>query len=102
MEFRTRELHVEDEDADCGMACRFKHQQNAINLFLLVVSTGFILLMQAGFALVENGTVRKKNSRNILIKNLFDACAGCIAFYLVGFGFAFGLKCVADCETDEP
>ena len=67
----------------------------------MVVSTGFILLMQAGFALVENGTVRSKNSKNILIKNLFDACAGAITFYLVGYGFAFGLKCASACETED-
>lgn len=46
--------------------------------------------MQAGFTLVECGTVRKKNSSGIIIKNLFDSCMGCIAFWLVGFGLAFG------------
>ena len=57
--------------------------------------------MQVGFALVENGTVRSKNSMNILIKNLFDACAGAITFYLIGFGFAFGLKCREDCDSGD-
>jgi ammonium transporter, Amt family len=65
--------------------------KNGIDELLIVVSTGFILLMQAGFALVENGTVRKKNSSNILIKNLFDACAGAMAFWTLGYGFAFGV-----------
>ena len=46
--------------------------------------------MQLGFALIENGSVRSKNSKNILIKNLFDACAGALAFWLIGFGWAFG------------
>jgi Amt family ammonium transporter len=49
-----------------------------------------IFLMQAGFALVENGSVRNKNSSNILIKNMFDACFGALAFWLIGFGVAFG------------
>jgi Amt family ammonium transporter len=49
-----------------------------------------IFLMQSGFTLVECGSVRAKNSRNILIKNLFDACIGALAFYLVGYGLAFG------------
>ena len=64
--------------------------KTAINELLLIVATAFILLMQLGFALVENGSVRSKNSKNILIKNLFDACAGALAFWLVGFGLAFG------------
>ena len=46
--------------------------------------------MQAGFALVECGSVREKNGTSILMKNLFDACAGCIGWWLVGYGFAFG------------
>ena len=48
--------------------------------------------MQAGFALVENGSVRPKNSKNILMKNLFDFCVGGFIFWLVGFGIAFGLE----------
>lgn len=62
----------------------------AITAIWVTVSTGMIFLMQAGFALVENGSVRQKNSSNILIKNLFDACFGSIAFWLIGFGVAFG------------
>ena len=46
--------------------------------------------MQLGFALIENGSVRSKNSKNILIKNVFDACASALAFWLIGFSFAFG------------
>lgn len=46
--------------------------------------------MQCGFALLECGSVRAKNSTSILIKNLFDACVGCIGFWLVGYAFAFG------------
>ena len=62
----------------------------ALDELLVIVATAFILLMQLGFALVENGSVRAKNSKNILIKNLFDACAGALAFWLVGYGFAMG------------
>ena len=55
-----------------------------------MVATAFVLMMQLGFALIENGSVRSKNSKNILIKNLFDACNGALAFWLVGFGWAYG------------
>ena len=62
----------------------------AIDELLVCVTTGFILLMQLGFALVENGSVRAKNSMNILQKNLFDLCLGVVIYWLVGFGLAFG------------
>ena len=57
-----------------------------------MISGAFILLMQLGFALLENGLVRPKNSKNILIKNVFDCAISGLVFWLVGFGLAFGLK----------
>ena len=56
---------------------------------LVLVATAFILLMQLGFALLESGLARRKNSKNILIKNVFDASIGVICFWLIGFGVAF-------------
>jgi ammonium transporter, Amt family len=47
-------------------------------------------MMQAGFAMLCAGSVRQKNVKNIMLKNLLDACFGAIGFYLVGFAFAFG------------
>ena len=66
--------------------------EEAINALLVIVSTGMIFLMQTGFAMVEAGCVRQKNAHNILIKNLFDAVAGAIAWWLLGYGFAFGQR----------
>jgi hypothetical protein len=36
------------------------------------------------------GSVRSKNAKNIVLKNLLDACFGAICFYLLGYGFAYG------------
>lgn len=36
------------------------------------------------------GSIRGKNAKNIILKNLLDACFGAIFFYLIGFGFAYG------------
>ncbi|GAB5363900.1 hypothetical protein AAMO2058_000923100 [Amorphochlora amoebiformis] len=49
-----------------------------------------IFWMQAGFALLEAGSVRKKNRNNILFKNLMDASIACFCFWLLGYSFAFG------------
>jgi Ammonium Transporter Family len=35
-------------------------------------------------------SVRSKNAKNIVLKNLLDACIGALTFYLIGYGFAFG------------
>jgi Amt family ammonium transporter len=48
------------------------------------------MFMQAGFAMVESGFTRAKNSGNIIMKNLIDYSFGSIAYWLVGFGIMFG------------
>ena len=50
-----------------------------------VLITGFLVMwMQAGFAMVETGFTRAKNSVNILMENLLDYCFGTVAFWAVG------------------
>lgn len=46
--------------------------------------------MQAGFAMLCAGSVRRKNAQNTMLKNLLDACGAAVAFFCVGYGFAFG------------
>lgn len=36
------------------------------------------------------GSVRQKNVKNIMLKNLLDACGGAIGFYSVGYALAYG------------
>jgi len=46
--------------------------------------------VQAGFSLLEAGTVRYKNTRNIMIEDALDTCVSNIAFWVFGYAFAFG------------
>ena len=46
--------------------------------------------MQAGFAMVCAGAVRKKNVQNTMLKNLLDACGAAVAYFMVGYAFSFG------------
>ena len=46
-----------------------------IDTFWLLFGGVLVFWMQAGFALLEVGSVSKKNTKNILVKNIFDACA---------------------------
>lgn len=58
--------------------------------WLLVIGGALVFFMQAGFAMLCAGCVRKKNVVNSMLKNLLDACGAALAFYLVGYGLAFG------------
>ena len=49
-----------------------------------------VMFMQAGFAMVEGGFTRSKNSCNIMMKNLMDFCAGALIYWAIGFGIMFG------------
>ena len=46
-------------------------------------------MMQAGFATLSAGSIRAKNVKNILLKNVLDACVGAILWYCVGYGLAY-------------
>jgi Amt family ammonium transporter len=46
--------------------------------------------MEAGFALLEAGFVRSKNAMSIIAKVIIDIAFGGIAFFIVGFGIAYG------------
>lgn len=58
----------------------------------VVVGGILVFFMQAGFALIESGSVRSKNTVNVLMKNYMDTCIGGIIFWLFGFGLMFGLN----------
>lgn len=47
-------------------------------------------LLQAGFGLLEVGSVRAKNAQNIMLKNLLDAAVAALAYWATGFGLAYG------------
>eukprot|EP00970_Alexandrium_tamarense_P003422 scaffold536_cov193-Alexandrium_tamarense.AAC.1 len=49
-----------------------------------------IFSLQAGFAMLCAGSVRKKNVTNTMLKNLLDACGAALGFYSVGYAFAYG------------
>jgi len=49
-----------------------------------------VFMMNAGFALLESGTVRFKNYQNILLKNVMHALVGGLIWWAWGFAFAYG------------
>ncbi len=49
-----------------------------------------VFFMQAGFALLESGSARAKNSINVMMKNYMDMCVGGIVFWAFGYGLMYG------------
>ncbi|MBD3388978.1 MAG: ammonium transporter [Candidatus Altiarchaeales archaeon] len=62
----------------------------AIDTIWTLLAAVLVFFMQPGFAMVEAGFTRAKNTCNILMKNIMDFAAGSIAYYIAGFGIMFG------------
>ncbi|MFZ3152755.1 hypothetical protein [Pseudomonas sp.] len=62
----------------------------ALNTAWRVLASALVFFMQAGFALLESGMSRAKNTVNVMMKNYMDGCVGGITFWLLGFGLMFG------------
>lgn len=67
-------------------------QEITVNMNTLWVVTASVLVffMQAGFALLESGSTRAKNSINVMMKNFIDVCLATLVFWTVGYGLMFG------------
>ena len=55
-----------------------------------LIGAALVFWMQAGFAMVEAGFTRAKNTGNIIMKNLMDFCIGTCTFILIGFSLLLG------------
>ncbi len=55
-----------------------------------LIGAALVFWMQAGFAMVEAGFTRAKNTGNIIMKNLMDFCIGTCVFIPLGFGLLLG------------
>ncbi|XP_062592489.1 putative ammonium transporter 1 [Saccostrea cucullata] len=64
-------------------------KDNMDHLFLIIMGM-CVVFIQCGFAFLEAGAVRSKNTTNILIKNVMDFFLSGISYWLFGFAFAYG------------
>lgn len=62
----------------------------SVDTFFVLLSGYLVFLMQAGFAMLTAGSVRSKNTKNVLLKNVLDACVGALAYWIFGWAFAYG------------
>lgn len=61
-----------------------------INMTWVAICTALVFFMQAGFALVEGGLSRAKNSINVIMKIYLGTCLVGVGFWVAGYGLAFG------------
>ena len=70
----------------------FVTQATSKQLFAVwfLIGAALVFWMQAGFAMVEAGFTRAKNTGNIIMKNLMDFCIGTVTFIAIGFCLLMG------------
>ncbi len=77
------------------MMARIDGLFSAVDTVWVLLAAILIFMMQLGFASVEAGFTRSKNTANILMKNLLDFCFGSLLFWLFGFRLMFGADAFA-------
>lgn len=63
---------------------------SGLDTIWVVLTAAMILLMEGGFALLEAGFVRSKNSVNIIMKVFADITIGTLCYYIIGFALMYG------------
>ncbi len=63
---------------------------SGLDTIWVVLTAAMILLMEGGFALLEAGFVRSKNSVNIIMKVFADITIGTLVYFIIGFGLMYG------------
>ena len=61
----------------------------AANNVWMMLSAGLVFIMHLGFATLETGMTRAKNTVNILFKNVFIICCGILTYYICGFNLMY-------------
>jgi len=62
----------------------------ALDTFYFLVSGALVMWMAAGFAMLEAGLVRAKNTAEILTKNVALYAIACIMYMIVGYNIMYG------------
>ena len=63
-----------------------------LDSFWLLISGCLVMWMAAGFAMLEAGLVRTKNTTAILTKNITLYSLACVSYYYVGYNLMYVLK----------
>lgn len=64
--------------------------QSAVESFFLLFNGVVVFLMSCGYTLIESGGVRSQNAGHSLFKSLLILICSALAYWIVGYPFAFG------------
>ncbi|WP_027364074.1 ammonium transporter [Desulfotruncus alcoholivorax] len=65
---------------------------SGIDTVWVLLCAALVLFMEAGFAFLEAGFIRAKNSLNIVMKVFTDCTFGMLGFWAIGFGLMYGMN----------
>src|SRR5690554_1655619 len=86
------------------MESNLSHLQYAIDTFYFVVCGALVMWMAAGFAMLESGLVRAKNTTAILTKNVALFAIACTMYMVCGYAIMYGgnvfLTGIAEVDVD--
>lgn len=77
--------------AEASTADTVSQLVSGVNTVWMLLAAMLVFFMQPGFALVEAGFTRTKNTANILMKNFVDFMLGSLLYWFIGFGIMFGM-----------
>ena len=72
------------------MEIQIFHLQYAIDTFYFLVCGALVMWMAAGFAMLEAGLVRSKNTTEILTKNVVLYAVACTMYMVIGYDIMYG------------
>lgn len=96
----SNQAHAQSEGEEVSEALETKLDKSDADIMWLCIAAFLVFLMQAGFAFVEAGFCRAKNTTNLMMKNLMDFSIGTIGFWMLGFALMFGTSAAGIIGTD--
>ncbi len=79
--------------------------QFALDTFYFLICGALVMWMAAGFAMLEAGLVRSKNTTEILTKNFALFSIACVMYLVVGYQIMYGggwlLSGIETIDTDQ-
>ena len=64
--------------------------QTSLDIIWLAFCAALVFFMQAGFCFLETGSIRKKNTLNVAVKNIADVTICLLGFGVIGYAIMFG------------